>query len=472
MKDPNLDAWTPESPSHDFADRVLSRIEQDVPDDSAGGQRKGALALVDARQRRLHVKVGAVVVALAVVAALAVRMERRARTTMHGDRVAVAREEVRVGARTAAVLEPNAHISWAKDEVTQFNGDVFYRVDSGQPLVVHTKAGDVTVHGTCFRVKVAGKEDSSMNIRDAKMALTGAALSGAVLVGVYEGTVTLAQAKGTITLASGEVGESDVGGVRKRSEGMSAIDGDPSSLAAPDGAYEAANRSLVDTVRSYKDRLARMEADKSELAKKLGEAEKRLVATDPAAARAHKSDYDLSVDDWKQLAARGELKFRLPCIPANKWTPKPDALDRMGLAPSDSEALRQAFENNHRRLWATVRPLCLQALGSGATPELVDRLGVEACSDIVRRSASDAKEEQQHVADIRAGLKPMPPLDALTPNERVLWTMTGAMSEFEDDLARSFGPDEAHRIAYAEDLCAGESRFLSRSTSAPQPASK
>lgn len=36
---------------------------------------------------------------------------------------------------------------------------------------------------------------------------------------------------------------------------------------------------------------------------------------------------------------------------------------------------------------------------------------------------------------------------------------TGEAKMFESDLAQSFGPEEAHRIAYSDELCVGSSHF-------------
>lgn len=46
-----------------------------------------------------------------------------------------------VAAAAAIVLEPGAHVAWKGDELMQDSGDVFYRVEPGAPLVVHTPSG-------------------------------------------------------------------------------------------------------------------------------------------------------------------------------------------------------------------------------------------------------------------------------------------------------------------------------------------
>lgn len=39
------------------------------------------------------------------------------------------------------------------------------------------------------------------------------------------------------------------------------------------------------------------------------------------------------------------------------------------------------------------------------------------------------------------------------------YALTGEMANFEADLAKNLGPEEAHRIAFSQDLCAGRSTF-------------
>jgi hypothetical protein len=57
------------------------------------------------------------------------------------------------------------------------------------------------------------------------------------------------------------------------------------------------------------------------------------------------------------------------------------------------------------------------------------------------------------VDDIRAGKRREPkPADA-SPQMRMLLLFSSQMAPFEAELAQTFGADEAHRIAYSDDLC-------------------
>ena len=62
-----------------------------------------------------------------------------------------------------------------------------------------------------------------------------------------------------------------------------------------------------------------------------------------------------------------------------------------------------------------------------------------------------AKPTFSQVAGIRAGTEPAPA--AMSPEMRMLLVFSGGMQPFEAELAKTFGADEAHRIAYSEELC-------------------
>lgn len=73
--------------------------------------------------------------------------------------------------------------------------------------------------------------------------------------------------------------------------------------------------------------------------------------------------------------------------------------------------------------------------------------------------------------EIRAGLRTAPgPDEAVHPVEKMFLATTGAAKQLEDDLAQSFGPEEAHRLVFAPEICMGTSHF-GGDTGVPKPAS-
>ena len=146
----------------------------------------------------------------------------------------------------------------------------------------------------------------------------------------------------------------------------------------------------------------------------------------------------------------------------NGWKAGPEQLNELGLSPDDEEPIRAAYQRSYDRVWKTLRPLCAKAVGN---EQVVDVLGPDTCIhvivDVARKQDKDAASEAMRLlAEVRAGQKPPPPSGIpVNPTFDVFWTMTGEMGKFEADLAQSFGPDEAHRLAYSDKMCAGHSTF-------------
>jgi hypothetical protein len=185
--DPVLAAWPALDAPDDFQQRVMGRLES-LP------------ATPPARSRR-PLYLGAALATLATAAAVLFTL-----APVDSTHLAQARESVTLGRRGIAVLEAGAdvhyRVGWGgAAEITQRSGNVFYRVERGGPFVVHTPAGDVTVHGTCFRVEVSDMKAVKSGLVGASV---GAALTAAVFVTVFEGKVSLANPRGQVALAAGD----------------------------------------------------------------------------------------------------------------------------------------------------------------------------------------------------------------------------------------------------------------------------
>jgi hypothetical protein len=438
----DLSAWEPQLPPSDFAERVLARV-------------KPAPA---AKKKRAWGKIaGGAVGALAVAAAVAVGIGR---TPSHGEAIAKERIEVSVGSRARAVLEPGAQVRWEGDDVTQPNGDVFYRVEPGARFVVHTPAGDVEVKGTCFTVKVV-----DMQKRDIKSGAVGAALSALAFVAVYEGKVAVSHAGQRADLAAGESAQIGADGVSKSAagEGQKEFDAKVAAAEAQGDPTAAANQNLVSQVSEYRKRLEAIAQQKTELEKKLGATEKQLeAAREAGTVRPAKHDFDLDPDDWKELAKDGTIKARTPCQREKNWQPSPGNLEKLGLAPHDGPTLKSAYTRSNERLWAVIRPLCAEALGSA---EVAEKIGRSTCEHLIldvenKKDVEAVGEAMRQVGEIRAGIRPMPgPNQPMHPVLKMFLATTGELKNFENDLAQSFGPEDAHRIAFSEEICVGHSTW-------------
>jgi len=447
VSDPNdepldLSSWDAQAPPADFAERVLARVREEAPP-------------VKKARRRWPIAAGAVAT-LSLAAAIAIGVGR---APSHGDAIAAERTEVSVGSRARAVLEPGAHVTWDGDEVTQPSGDVFYRVEPGARFRVHTPAGDVEVKGTCFTVKVI-----DMQKRDVKSGAVGALLSAIAFVGVYEGKVAVSHASERQDLVAGEGAQIGADGVKKSSlaDGQKAFDA-KAAEAKNDDALASANSNLTDQVSEYRKRLELVAEQKADLERKLKATEEKLASrTDGGRTRA---EYDLDKDDWAELAKSGQVKFRVPCFREEGWNFPADKLNKLGLAPSDGPTMKDAYQRSRDRIWKEMRPMCVTALGVSSDNGVVDILGPDTCMHVIYEQAAKsdregASEAHTETAEIYAGMRARPgPNEKIHPVMKLFTLLIDANKNFENDLAKSFGPDEAHRLAFSDDMCSSNSRW-------------
>jgi hypothetical protein len=434
------EAWDAQEPPRGFAERVVGAA---MREERASG-----------RSRAASVGAGVVLVgAVAAALAVAVHLEH---ATAHGDVVAEDRREVRVGTRAIAVLEKGAHVVWDSDAITQSGGDVFWRVEPGARFVVHTPAADVTVKGTCFRVKVRGG-DEDMTRRDALAGGLGAALGAAAFVGVYEGKVAVSHAGQSVDVGAGQGAQSSARGVKLTGDAASAERAFDREGDNAEQALAQANANLADSVRDYKRRLESIESEKQKLEKQLAGAETKLAeAGSDAGGGPSKSSYDLSRDDWKELAKNGELRIRLPCDdPKHEFGYSPKDLNKLGLPAQDGPILQAAMQRSYARAWGVVQPLCSQALGGVD----VSRIGVQACMSILgqmtqQKGGGAYDEDLREVAEILAGERPAPkPGDAVDPLLTADLALARESQNIVSDLSASLGPDDARRVVFSEVGC-------------------
>jgi hypothetical protein len=449
----DLSQWEPQAPPSDFADRVVERIR-----------------VVERRPlRRRRPRWGIVGGATAAMALAAALLLQIGAPLTHGKAIAKERTEVLIGGRAVAVLEPGAELRWDGDDVVQSHGDAFYRVEPGKRFTVHTPAGDVAVKGTCFSVKVRavagreGDEDPAMVKRDVKAGVIGAALSSLAFVVVYEGKVAVSHASSGVELRAGESAQASNDGVKRLgADGAAVFEANAAALASADDPLGAANKNLVRQVSDYRSRLESVIAQKTELETKLKRSEDQLAAAQDGSSAAWRSPFDLSQDDWKALVKDGTIKYQIPCFRKTPWSPTPDNLHVLGLAPQDGVTIRDAYARSNERVWSQIKPLCAQAVGSA---ELAERIGVGTCIHLVldieqARDSAAVEAAAKSVGEIRAGMRAAPgPGEPSHPVTKLFLATTGEEQNIERDLAQSFGPDEAHRILFSDEMCMQKSTF-------------
>jgi hypothetical protein len=294
-----------------------------------------------------------------------------------------------------------------------------------------------------------------MDKRDVRAGVVGAAMAAAAIVTVYEGKVAVSHAKESVTLVAGETGRADANGVRR---GGGAGGTESGSAGETRGAGDsdplvAANANLAESVRDYKNRLEAIEAQKTAAEKQLADAQKKLAAaTNDGAPAVAKNEYDLSPDDWKQLAKEGRVVARMPCGNPDDWNVSPKTLDALGLPASDAQPIHDALQQSAARIWATVRPLCVQALAGDAA--IADKLGVTTCEQIIRQFAQQSEntaEETRLVAEVHAGLVPMPTdPKVLGTYGSMMYAMSSESQAIAQQLSQSIGPAAAHDFVFGD----------------------
>lgn len=291
-----------------------------------------------------------------------------------------------------------------------------------------------------------------MKSRDLAAGGVGAALAALVVVTVYEGKERLARENPSLVVEAGQPGKLDAHRAQPTEEPALGA-AEPALLARRGGTEAASSRTLpprIDAPGDSPRKLEDLEREKQDLRAQLQVLEEELARQAPARTR---SEWDLDQEDWRQLAAKGHVKFRLPCLMPGGESWKgwpPSELDQLGLNPEDGQIIADAHRRSNERIWAVLRPLCLDAVGS---EEVSSALGGLGCLQAINKKARSADPEaaraaRQLVADVRAGLRPEPQGEPQHPVFESLMAMTGEMQRFEADLAEEFGPEEAKRIAW------------------------
>jgi hypothetical protein len=400
--------WDVDEPSPEFAGRVV------------------AAAQSESRPRSMRrYAIGAAVAAAVAATALLVAWPRRGNGHAHGDVTAAERIEVSIGERAVAVLEPGAQVRWQGDRVEQVRGDVFYRVEPGATFTVKTRAADAQVLGTCFRISI--QQETEMKRRDVAAGAIGAVAAAVVIVGVYEGKVRVSHAEQSVTVRAGESAVADGKSVR--------AGGTIASVAKP---AEATGNARSEA--QLRARLAELEREQELLSSEL------TAAYDAVG----KSAYDLTPEDWAKMAERGEFKYQYPCFRKGGFRPTEEQLHKLGLPPEAADTIQKAYANSNERFSTEMRAICTEAMGKpGADGDLSSCL--QKLFQTIYTSPGGAKATFKHVAEIRAGK--LTPADARTPEMKMLLAFSGGMAPFEAELAKAFGAEEAHRLAYSDDLC-------------------
>ena len=194
--------------------------------------------------------------------------------------------------------------------------------------------------------------------------------------------------------------------------------------------------------------LESVQREKRDLEAQLHALESELEGREEVARR----EFDLDREDWKQLAAEGRIKYRIPCSlhPLSPSDLEPEEQDKLGLSPEEGRTVRELHRRSNDRVWSTIRPLCKAHVNDDTAVELLER---SDCLGLIERAAvkkdfEAAAQLRRHVGEVHAGLRPRPaPGEATHPLFAALLAITSEARLFEADLEEHFGPEEAKNIA-------------------------
>ena len=448
MDDRELDAWEAQTPSEGFAERVTSAARKQSDSVSVSAAEPSAPDAASRRTARGAVIAVAIAAAAAVVVFVSLGLWPGAEPS--GSRTAIARVEESIGDRAVAVMEPGAVIDWQGDRVTQTRGDVFYRVDRGDDFIVVTPAGLVEVLGTSFRVLVrpAVPEDKQKDVlmkRNLKTGAAGLALGALAVVTVYEGKVLASHGDESVQLVAGQSVQLDGDGVdvidRAALEtARNALAGDVERAVD----YEKANQALAGDLFSMRRRIESLTAQKEIVAEKLSLAQEQLDKLEgKPEERAH---WDHDQEDWVELAREGKVPMQIPC---GSEDPPEELVETLKLTPDEIKQTVDIKREIGERLWAVLRPLCANVLGSEDAADVVGRL---ACSVVVHKNESERDEKAtseaiRQVAEMRAGLREIPEdTTTLHPVTQIFLANTGATRQWMDRLSEALGQERADKL--------------------------
>jgi hypothetical protein len=198
--------------------------------------------------------------------------------------------------------------------------------------------------------------------------------------------------------------------------------------------------------------LERLKKREAEARQELEASQRALEARDRLEKRFAPREFDLSPEDWRQLARRGTLKLRIPCAISPGDDLSRQQLERLGLVPEDAPIITAAFQHSAERVWAAIAPLCARVLGT--TPERAAARGPNLCRRAILRDASQngtALPAFQRAAAHLAGDAPAP--TEPSPVESLVLALAREQDRLEQELAEYLGPEEADRLVFSEELC-------------------
>lgn len=391
------------------------------------------------RRRGWVVGIG-IVAAAAAVAALFLAGPRAVETDTGSAQSASERRTVRTGGRSIAVLEPGSDISWAVDatgaSIDQSRGRVFYRVEPGEPFLVHTPTADVRVTGTSFEVEIV------MNTQKQRLKSIslGAALATITVVTVYEGRVALANEHGSTEVGAGQIAHADA--AHPPAPARSRVDAES---VVPEAKRESQVKASAEQVMvsDLRARVRELEAE-LETTRTLVEKDDDEISSEEQTAFLQKM-YNPTQEQLREAAKNCELSFAVPAaLPSGGYLTE-DNTEQLGLAADEVTAMTQALDDARDRGRDRLEAIYVDATGdaAGAAELSVDAMRAEILNKAV---PDDLTESRQRVVKERAGMLDAPALGEGTPVERYYRHELQQAADAYSSVSGTVGEDRAYEV--------------------------
>jgi ferric-dicitrate binding protein FerR (iron transport regulator) len=446
---------------NDLFERALDASAPDVRVDPHFAEQIVARAFASRSHRWQSTALWSVAAAALLVFAGLAHAHRRIEGELEVARDASSHLTRALGHRAVAVLDPGTRIRFAVGGVFESEPDVlwlekgavFLRVEPGRAFEVRSQFGNVHVTGTCFRVELRDDairenvEEDSMSIsRGAQLGSFGLGVlsTAAMMIAVYEGGVRVTSAHGQNErdLGPGQISMIDangqvrwVGEASSPSIAASPTTSVPSSPAGGPGGSGSSTR--IESLSAEIERLNTI-LERHSISPATGERAREGIDSS--------GNTDLTREEWRTLAERGELRFRLPGREHDSI--RDEMVEAYGLDPAAEAELERLIGQAHERLRDEIGELYREATG-------LDSAGVSLqamMSEIDDKSPRDmASHIRWLLAQERAGLAVAPPVtDDMPPYERMMRHLVGFESELESQLAEEVGPETAHSLLFRE----------------------
>ena len=349
------------------------------------------------------------------------------------------------GTSPAAWSRGGASLQWTvarlgATQVAQPPGDVFYRVERGDPFVIDANDVSITVTGTCFRVEV-------IPMKSLVAAAAGAVVASAVLIAVYEGKVSVAPSgAAAVSLVASEQ-------ARVRPSGDAVVEkvSAPPPVAsavappdrAPDGQLTREQLIARDTVS--RQQIAGLQARLQQLHRDAQQKppDEESSPGDAAGLPPRGKTHDFTPAEQQAMARHCEVRIDMPPLEGDKWKLTPSEGARLHLAEDQQPRVAAAVNKVRDDAIARLRALYLEATGDAGGAQVLAPMTLG--QELLHKSLpAEVEAARARVARERAGIDP-PPSEpgAGTVPERYFRYMTTIGDAVQHELEPIVGATQA-----------------------------